>query len=382
MDLINSLARQLYDRKLQPVDLLRKGNIKDRDKLFLITYAYYLMGIDNENTRKHYKIVIDHFVRFIANIRRVNPLDTIGVDVLLWKDDLERTGGIAGVSPDKFLGAYVPHEKSSLLNKISILSAFFKFLQKPGLDGSPPLVQFNPVDALHSKIEVEKYASAKKISVELLQKMLKYCELETLNGLRDYTLIYGYFMTGRRNSEWLNLRWKNLNFNRNPPVYTYIRKGDKLSTDTLPDTLLEMLVTYLIRRWGDDFAKRISDDTYLFTAIPGKGGARQLVDPNQPLNQRSMLRIVKRLAKKAGFDPRKISVHSLRHLHAESYLAQGASVEEVRARLNHQSLATTQRYLSSMTNEENRLANKLDALVRPNEIRLDSGKEGAIIERS
>lgn len=367
MDPIFSLAKQLHDKNLQPVDLLRKGKIKDRDKLFLITYAYYLMGISNENTRKHYKMVIDHFIRFIANIRAVNPLDTIGVDVLLWKDDLERTGGISGVPSDRFLGAYVPHEKSSMLNKISILSAFFKFLQKPGMDGSPPLVQFNPVDALHSKIEVEKYASAKKISVGLLKEILKHCETETLNGLRDYTLIYGYFMTGRRNSEWLNLQWKNLNFNRNPPVYTYIRKGDKLSTDTLPDPLLEILVAYLIRRWGEDFAKRLSDDNYLFTAIPGKGGARQLVDPNHPLDQRSILRIVKKLAKKAGFDPRKISVHSLRHLHAEAYLAQGASVEEVRARLNHQSLATTQRYLSSMTNEENRLANKLDALVHPQE---------------
>lgn len=373
MDPFYSLAKQLHSKKLQPVDLASKGKIKDRDKLFLITYAYYLMGIDNENTRKHYKIVIDHFVRFITNIRHVNPLDTIGVDVLLWKDDLERTGGIAGVSSDRPLGAHAPHEKSSLLNKISILSAFFKFLQKPGMDGSPPLVQFNPVDALHSKIEVEKYASAKKISVDLLKAMLKHCELSTLDGLRNYTLIYGYFMTGRRNSEWLNLQWKNLNFNRLPPVYTYIRKGDKLSTDTLPDPLLEALIAYLTRRWGADFAKRLSDDTYLFTAIPGKGGARQLVDPNQPLNQRSMLRIVKRLAKKAGFDPRKISVHSLRHLHAESYLAQGASVEEVRARLNHQSLATTQRYLSSMTNEENRLANKLDALVHP-ETSLDNKK--------
>jgi site-specific recombinase XerD len=364
MDPIYSLAQQLHDKKMHPTDLLRKG-IKNRDKLFLITYAYYLMSINNENTRKHYKIVIDHFIRFIGNVRGDNPLDTIGVDVLLWKDDLERTGGIAGVAADKFLGAHVPHEKSSLLNKISILSAFFKFLQKPGMDGSPPLIQFNPVDALHSKIEVEKYASAKKISVDLLKEMLKNCDLGTLDGLRNYTLIYGYFMTGRRNSEWLNLQWKNLNFNRQPPSYSYIRKGDKLSNDTLPDPLLEVLISYLVRRWGEDFSKRLSDDTYLFCAIPGKGGARQLVDPNQPLNQRSMLRIVKKLAKKSGFDPRKISVHSLRHLHAESYLAQGASVEEVRARLNHQSLATTQRYLSSMTNEENRLANKLDALVHP-----------------
>ncbi|RJR07551.1 site-specific integrase [Candidatus Parcubacteria bacterium] len=362
MDQVFDLAKQLRDKNLQPTILVRKGAVKDKNKVFLIAYAYYLMGIDNENTRRHYKTVIDQFIRFIANVRGVNPLDTIGVDVLLWKDDLERTGGIGGSSPEKLLNC-TPHEKSSLQNKVSILSAFFKFLQKPGLDGSPPIMIYNPVEALTSKIIVEKYANAKKISIDLLNKMLDQCDLTTLDGARNYALIYGYFMTGRRNSEWLKLQWKNLNFNRTPPTYSYIRKGDKLSNDTIPDALLEVLVVYLVKRWGEDFSKRVSDDTYLFSAIPGKGGARQLVDPNQPLNQRSMLRIVKKLAKKAGFNPRKISVHSLRHLHAETYLSQGASVEEVRARLNHQSLATTQRYLSTMTNEANRLADKLDALI-------------------
>lgn len=363
MDQILALAQQLHSKNLQPVDLFRRGAIKDRDRLFLIAYAYYLMGISNENTRKHYKSVIDHFIRFMANLRSCNVLDTIGIDVLLWKDDLERTGGIGGVVCGKYVGAYCSHDKSSILNKISILSAFFKFLQKPGLDGSSPLIEANPVDALHSKIEVEKYASAKKISVDLLNQLLTKCDLKSLNGLRDYVLIYGYFMTGRRNSEWVNLRWGDLNFNRNPPTYTYTRKGDKKSTDTLPESLLEVLVIYLITRWGEDFSKKLSNDTYLFSAIPGKGGSRQLQDPNQPLTQRSMLRIVKKLAKKAGFDPKKISVHSLRHLHAETYLSQGASVEEVRARLNHQSLATTQRYLSSMNSEANRLANSLTGLV-------------------
>lgn len=366
MEAYFSLVKQLQSRNIQPLDLAKQGAIKDRDKLFMIAYAYYLMGIDNENTKTHYRQVIDQFIRFMANVRGVNPLDAIGIDVLLWKDDLERTGGIAGVSKGRFLGAYVPHEKSSLQNKISIMSAFFKFLQKPGLDGSSPLVQTNPVDALHKRIEVEKYASAKKISVDLLNKLLQGCDLTTLNGLRDYTLIYGYFLTGRRNSEWLRLQWKNLNFNRHPPTYSYVRKGDKLSTDSIPEVLLEVLVSYLTARWGEDFHKRISDETYLFTAIPGKGGAKQLEDPNQPLDQRTMLKIVKKLARKAGFDPKKISVHSLRHLHAETYLSEGASVEEVRARLNHQSLATTQRYMSSMTNEENRLADKLSALIKPN----------------
>lgn len=361
------IAQQLYARNLHPSRLDKSFKPED---LFLTAYCYYLLSLSNENTKRHYKIVIDHFVRFLRNVTQITPLNAIGADILLWKTDLELTGGVGGVLPGGSTQACIPHEKASLQNKISIISAFYKFLQKPGLDGSPPLVAINPVDALHQRVAVEKYSRSKKISIESLNKILAQINTKTLNGLRDFCLIYGYFVTGRRNSEWLQLQWKNLNFNRNPPTYSFIRKGQKEMNDELPEKLQEHLIAYLTKRWGADFNKKILPETYLFTAIPGKGGARQLVDPNQPLAQRSMLRIMKKLAKKAGLDPTKISVHSLRHLHAESYLKAGASAEEIRARLGHQSLATTQRYMSSMTNEANRLAAQLDEMLNSYDIDL------------
>ena len=160
------------------------------------------------------------------------------------------------------------------------------------------------------------------------------------------------------------MQWGQFNFNTSPPTYSFVRKGQKDTIDELPDQLLTVVVTYLRKRWGEDFNKKILPETCLFTAMPGKGGARQVIDPNQPLTQRSMLRIIKLYASKVGMDSSKITVHSLRHLHAESYLEAGASVEEVRARLGHQSLATTQQYVSSMRNEKNRLASTLDKMLK------------------
>ena len=147
-------------------------------------------------------------------------------------------------------------------------------------------------------------------------------------------------------------------------TYTFVRKGEKDTRDELPDSVLEALVDYLVKRYGVNFEDFVHKDSYLFTALDGRGGIRQIKDPNHPLTEFSMLRILKRLAKQANIDPDTITVHSLRHLHAESYLEAGASVEEVRARLCHQSLATTQRYVSSMKNEKNRLANKLDEMLK------------------
>jgi integrase len=359
---VYALAHYLQQNQLNPADLQK--NQPNRQHLFLVAYAYYLLGITNENTKKHYKTVIDQFTKFLINISNKTPLDAIGIEVALWREDLIRTGGVGGASYGNSLDRYYPQEKSSIHNKVSILSAFYKFLQKPGLDGSAPLIGYNPVDALRNRFKIEKYSSSKKISLEAFQKILRQMDRDSVKGARDYALIYGYFMTGRRNSEWLTLRWGQINFNTDPITYNFIRKGEKVTTDELPDTVLEAIVDYLVKRYGVNFEDEVYSDSYLFTALPGKGGIRQINDPNNPLTERSMLRIIKQLAKKADIDPATITVHSLRHLHAESYLELGASVEEVRARLQHQSLATTQRYVSSMKNEKNRLAPKLDDLLK------------------
>jgi len=358
MDNAFTLAKRLRNQNLRPTDL-KKRNL-DEKQLFIIAYAYYLTGIDNKNTRKQYQIVIDHFIRFMGNIAGMIPLQANGIDVQLWREDLLRTGGVAGSPLGANINRYAPQEKSSVHVKVSVLSSFFKFLKKPGLDGSPPLIAFNPVDALQKRFKIEKYGRSKKISLETLSKILKQIDLTTIKGLRDHTLIYGYFMTGRRNTEWLTLKWGQLNFNTDPTTFSFIRKGQKDTADELPSSLEKCLFTYLYKRWGPDFDKKIHKDTYLFTAMSGRGGLRQIIDPNNPLTERSMLRIVKEYAKNAKLDEKQITVHSLRHLHAKTYLDAGATVEEIRARLGHQNLATTQQYISSFESEKNRLAPKLD----------------------
>lgn len=348
---------------MSPADLQNRQDF-NKNQIFLTAYAYYLMGIDNQNTRKHYKTVLDHFIRFMINLNNKTPLEAIGIDVYLWREDMIRSGGVGGSIYGSNLNRFYPQEKSSIHNKVDILSAFYKFLQKPGLDGSPPLITYNPVHALRNRFKIEKYASSKKISLESLQKIIGSIDRSKVNGARDYALIYGYFMTGRRNSEWLSIKWGQINFSSDPITYTFLRKGQKTTTDELPDSVLEAIIEYLVLRHGDNFQEHVHEDTYLFTALPGKGGKRQMEDPNHPLTERSMLRILKRLAKSVDIPPHTITVHSLRHLHAESYLKLGASVEEIRARLQHQSLATTQRYVSSMKNEKNRLASGLDDMVK------------------
>jgi len=359
MDQAFTLALHLQKNSLSPADLRSSKRNFNNNQLFIVAYAYYLLTLDNERTKVHYRTVIDHFIRFMLNTINKMPLDAIGLDVLLWREDMIRTGGIAGTHPSANLDRYWPQEKSSIHNKVCVLSAFYKFLQKPGLDGSMPLIYYNPVDALRERFKIEKYARSKKISIEVLKNILNQLDTNNLRELRNYVLIYGYFMTGRRNSEWVTLKWGQINFDTDPISFSFIRKGEKITTDEMPKKLLDLLLSYLKKRWGDDFHKKISEDTYLFTAIPEYGE----ISNNKSLSERSMLRILKTSAKKAGINPDKINVHSLRHLHAESYLKAGATVEEICARLGHQSLATTQIYISAFRNDKNRLANELDNML-------------------
>jgi len=356
------LARQLQKASVSPADVYDKKDIR-REHAFMLAYSYYLLTIDNESTREQYRSIIDHFARFTANVRNITPLDALGIDISLWREDLIRTGGVAGAPSGKTLVRYEPNGKASVHKKVSVLSAFYKFLQTPGLDGTPPLVTYNPVDALHKRFKIEKYGRSKKISLETLKKIIKEIDLRSLKGLRDYSLIYGFFITGRRNREWLRLQWSQINFNTDPVTFKCIRKGQKDTIDELPDELLKVLITYLSKRWGEDFLDTIDGETYLFTAMPGRGGSRQIIEPNNPLTERSMLRILKGYAKAAGLDETTITVHSIRHLHAQSYLEAGADVEEIRARMGHAGLATTQRYLSSFESGKNRLAGKLHQML-------------------
>ena len=200
-----AIAKGLKKAKLLPADLPREQY--GEAQRFLVAYASFLIGIANPNTRDHYRLVINHFMRYLQNIKGCTPLGAVGIDVSVWRDDLRRTGGVYGIPRGVSASKYFPQANSSIENKTSVLSAFFGFLQKPGMDGSDPLMRANPVKALHTRFKVEKWGNSKKIDKNTLKKCLKQIDRSRVLGMRNYAIIYGYYMTGRRNSEWVNLKW-------------------------------------------------------------------------------------------------------------------------------------------------------------------------------
>jgi integrase/recombinase XerD len=67
------------------------------------------------------------------------------------------------------------------------------------------------------------------------------------------------------------------------------------------------------------------------------------------LGRRVMLRDVKRLCKRLGFDPPARTLHAFRHTFAVNYLRKGGSVFHLQKVLGHSTLEMTRRYANLVT---------------------------------
>ena len=315
----------------------------------------FLTGIPNETTREHYRSIVLHFSRFLRLVKNKSCFEANGSDIIDWRNDLLKTGGAAGY-PAAQHPPLKPNSRNSVENKTCAISAFFKHLRRPSEVTGESLIASNPVEALHARFKIEKYGSSKKVGLETFNLLIAQIDPKTALGQRDLALILGYFYTGRRNSEWVRLQWGNIDFNAQPVTYTYERKGRLTSTDEIPQVLLDYILLYCRSRWGDNFRQVLTKDSFLFTSFRDNKG--------RPLTEQYVWKLMKSLAVKAGINPKNITVHGLRHLHAKSCLDAGANIMQVQARLNHKSLATTQIYLSALEGQKNPFAGQLENMLK------------------
>lgn len=82
------------------------------------------------------------------------------------------------------------------------------------------------------------------------------------------------------------------------------------------------------------------------------------------LDRRNVLRNVKGLCKKLGFDPPARTVHAFRHTFAVNYLRRGGSVFHLQKVLGHSTLEMTRRYANLMTEDLSALHERVSLLAR------------------
>ncbi|HEX8035313.1 MAG TPA: tyrosine-type recombinase/integrase, partial [Ktedonobacterales bacterium] len=263
--------------------------------------------------------------------------------------------------------------------RLAALSSFYTYaLRHDLLRGS------NPISRVERR-RVQAYASARPLAYEDLRERLGAIDLHTAAGLRDYALLLLGLHTGRRLSELAGLRREHLVIRPNRVEITWVRcKGGKVMRDELPrkgpqGLAGEALVAWVLRLYGEDGRSDPLLPPPTLALVPAAGstatadrssrsggaGLRgrpiwiSLAVRNHTFGRALSLRAIATICEQRLGTSK---VHALRHTFARGLEDVGAKVSEIQARLGHEDLGTTGRYLAQLQQGENRHLRQLSAL--------------------
>lgn len=227
--------------------------------------------------------------------------------------------------------------------RLAVLSSFYTYARRRGL-----LALDNPIERVDRR-PVQGYAGARPLPYLKVRARLAAIDRTTLVGKRDYALLAVALQTGRRVSELAGVRIGDMSLSGDILTVIWRRcKGGKTMFDVLPDAVSRAAVDYLVALYGGRWAIH-PDDTAVWVSL-ARNQSR-----GQALGIQSVADIC---ARRLGTS----KVHALRHTFARAMEDAGAKVSEIQARLGHDSLATTGRYLAALRSGENPHATRVAAL--------------------
>ncbi|MBT3942538.1 MAG: tyrosine recombinase XerC [Chloroflexi bacterium] len=221
--------------------------------------------------------------------------------------------------------------KPSVSRKLTALRAFYRFLTDSGdiqrdqtdLVTSPRLDRRLPVAATRREVET----------------LLATPDTTTDTGKRDRAILEVLYSAGLRVAEITSLDVGDIDFQAKE--LRVVGKGDKERVALLGIPALHALTGYINGTRGE-LAGRPSETALFLNRYGGR------------LSARSIERLVKNYALKAGLDP-DFHTHTLRHSFATHLLDGGADLRVVQDLMGHSSPATTQIYTYVSTEQARRV---------------------------
>ncbi len=206
---------------------------------------------------------------------------------------------------------------------IIALRSFLKWLIKMDVTVLPP-----------EKIDLPKVEPPQMhfLGTDQVQRLFSQPDIQTMQGLRDRTILEVLFSTGLRVSELVSLDRDQVDTARRE--FGVLGKGRKPRVVFLSARAAEWLERYLSAR----------TDSFPSVFIRHARG----IDPSDNgekmrLTARSVQRSVEKYRRMAAL-PIKITPHGIRHSFATDLLRNGAGLRDVQELLGHKNLATTQIY--------------------------------------
>jgi len=275
------------------------------------------------NTVRNYDHYISRFLEFLKKDDPKSITDASVREFRLWLNR-QATGNNAK-SGDTL-------KKKTQNYYLIALRAFLKYLARQGITSlSPERIELAKIGERHIEFmtadELKRLLDAPKIGVDAKPgtKML-----------RDLAILHMLFSTGLRVSELCSL---SRDIDLSNDEISIRGKGDKVRVVFLSSEARDAVKAYINAR--DDM------DDALFVKVGAEKRSKGSVKTKEdfaPLTRRSVERIVKHYAAKAGIMSKKVTPHTMRHSFATDLLSNGADLRSVQALLGHANISTTQIY--------------------------------------
>lgn len=213
------------------------------------------------------------------------------------------------------------YAKRTIARRLAAVRSFGKFLCRQGV------LKSNPAEALRGPRQDKHLPHF--LTLDDVTRLLNAAGLTTPLGRRDRAILETLYSAGLRVSELVGLNINDLDLGDGVAIVR--GKGKKERLALLGDPAKLAIKTWLHDRQSL-LAARHKETAAVFL---NKSGGR--------LTTRSVGRLIEKLLKTAGLDPR-TTPHTLRHSFATHLLDAGADIRGVQELLGHKSLSTTQIY--------------------------------------
>lgn len=244
-----------------------------------------------------------------------------------------------------------PVKATTINQRLAILSSFYEYARMK------KAVRLNPMkEGEVRRAKVQAYASARALDEETTAAAFEAIDRGTLQGKRDYALLALLLQTGRRLQEVATLQLQHLSLRNGKITVSFEQcKGNKEMRDALPLSVSNALLTWLHAHYGASLPLGIAGDERPVWVSLSRGGRTGKSEGRQ-LGTQAIADVCQ---KHLGTS----KVHAMRHTFAHLMEKAGASVSEIQARLGHESLTTTGRYLAQLKQEENTYADDLATML-------------------
>ena len=218
--------------------------------------------------------------------------------------------------------------ENTIAGYITVVRKLWSWLEQEGLCANN----------IAKSIKIKRGNGYKKhtLSKGQIRDALNTFDLDTLEGIRNYSIFNLMVRTGCRDIEIVRAKVKNLRTIDGHTVLDIQAKG-KESSDQFK--VLTVDAERPIRAYLDARKKvnLYTDDDFLFVSVSRR-------NQGQGLTTRSISRIVKSALREIGLDDPKLTAHSLRHTAITLAVAGGASLHQAQAMAGHKDPRTTMTY--------------------------------------